>query len=121
MPVARGVKYTWESPDALAELSTTTPLAPPATAVVAAVAVLAEMAAPLVTSNDIRHPEAPGQLIGEVVTALACVFRKIQSFAPPVAFGLSNSTTGEQVAVAEATLGPVVTVDRAPTEDTATW
>jgi hypothetical protein len=88
VPVAKGVKYTSDSPAAVAELSITSPLAPPATFALAVVAVLVEMASPLVTSNDMIQPDAAGQLMGEAVTALACVFRKIQSFAPPVALAL---------------------------------
>lgn len=118
VPVASGVKYTWESPVAVAKLSKTTPLAPPATVVVAAVAVLVEMVVPLVTSNDSRQPEAAGQLMGTAVCALPCVLKKIQSLAPPVAFELKNSTTGEQVVAVEANAGPVVTVPRVPVDDT---
>lgn len=99
----------------------TTPLAPPTTVALAAVAVPVEIAKPIVTSNDMMQPDAAGQLMGEPVTALACVLRKIQSFAVGVTLALKNSVTGEQPVVAEATFGPVVTAPRPVVDETLTW
>jgi hypothetical protein len=82
---------------------------------VAAVALAAVMAAPEVTSNDMMHPVAPaaGQVIGAVVLPEACTLMKIQSLAPPVAFALKTSVTGEQATVAVVpTVGPVFTAPK---------
>ena len=48
------------------------PLAPPATVMCEDVALPVPNPAALVTSNDIKHPEAAGQFMGAVVLPLAC-------------------------------------------------
>jgi hypothetical protein len=114
VPSASVPKYTCEAPARVDVLSNTTPLAPPGADALAAVVVPALIAAPEVTSNDMMHPAAAGQEIGTPVTAEFCTLMKIQSFAPPTAFGLSTSVTGEQVKFAVPRAGPAVGALKAP-------
>ena len=68
------------------------PLVPPLSGLVATVAVDVVMAAPEVTSNDMRHP-----VVGEQPTGAAVTLKKIKSVpagcATLVLLGLKNSVT----------------------------
>jgi hypothetical protein len=86
-----------------------TPLDPPATDAVAAVAVAVPQIAGFVMSKDMMHPVFRGQPMGAAVWPLAATLRKILSVAP-----FMNSVTGEHSALAVAICGPSTGVPSTP-------
>jgi hypothetical protein len=102
---------------------------PPASLLVAEVAVELLMVAPEVTSKDMRQPEFNKQPTGATCLPKFVTLKKIESVpagcVPPlVLLELKNSVTGEHTGlpdVAVARAGPVLTVPNTPVVDTGIW